>query len=82
MMDLDFELANEFNDQHDDFKIDTHTYVLSSDDVVKTILEIVREEACDSSYFKLGRICSFQRQNLWFQIDPVLRQVGSDLLVF
>ncbi len=82
MMDRISELANEFNDQHDDFKIDTHTYVLSSDDVVKTILEIVREEACDVLILNWDGYVRSKGKIFGSKIDPVLRQVGSDLLVF
>ncbi len=82
IMDRVSELANEYNAHCKNFKIDTHTYVLSNQDVVETILEIVREEACDILILNWDGYVRSKGKIFGSKIDPVLRQVGSDLLVF
>lgn len=82
MIDTIGELAEAHTAQQKDKRIDTHTYVLASNDVVETLLEIIREEHCDILILSWDGYVNSKGKIFGSKIDPVLRKAACDLLVF
>ncbi|MBI4114670.1 MAG: amino acid permease [Candidatus Niyogibacteria bacterium] len=71
----------DFNTEHKNAKIGTHTYVLSSKSIVDTILTTVREEDCDILILNWDGYVRSKRTTFGSKIDPVLRKAECDLIV-
>lgn len=70
-----------FNIEHKNANIDTHTYVLASNNIVNAILTTVHEEHCDILIMNWDGYVHSERTTFGSKIDPVLRKAECDLIV-
>lgn len=81
MIDKIAALADEYNHSHPAAKIDIHTYILASDNIAETILEIIRQEQCDLLIMNWDGYVRSKGRIFGSKIDPVLRKAECDLVV-